>query len=76
MHNETFDFVTTAHIRPFLAIFGPFLGHIVELEGKKELFVMGQSRRTWNAVTISLRLAVLTGFWGRFGQKGQHSSAS
>ena len=28
---------------PFLAIFGPFLGHIVELEGNEELFVTGQS---------------------------------
>ena len=32
--------------RPFLAIFGPFLGHIVDLEGNKRLFVKGQSRRT------------------------------
>ena len=30
-------FDTTTHIWPFLAIFGPFLGHLVELEGKKEL---------------------------------------
>ena len=35
-----------AHSGPFLAIFGPFLGHIVELECKKGLFVMGRSRRT------------------------------
>ena len=41
-------FDTPAHVRPFLAIFWPFLGHIVELEGKKELLVMGPSRRTWN----------------------------
>ena len=27
---------------PFLAIFGPFLGHIVELEGNKGLLVTGQ----------------------------------
>ena len=31
------------HFQPF---FGPFLGHIVELEGNKGLFVTGQSRRT------------------------------
>ena len=31
---------------PFSAIFGPFLGHIVELEGNKGLFVTGQSRST------------------------------
>ena len=30
---------------PFLAILGPFLGHIVESEGKKGLFVTGQSWR-------------------------------
>ena len=33
----------TAHI---WAIFGPFLGHVVELEGTEGLSVMGQSRRT------------------------------
>ena len=42
-------FVTnSAHSGHFLAIFGPFLGHIMELEGKKGLLVTGQSRRTWN----------------------------
>ena len=62
-------FDTTAHIRPFLAIFGPFLGHIVDLEGKNELFVMGQLRRTWSVATVSLRLAILIRFWGRLGPK-------
>ena len=38
----------------FLAILGPFLGHIVEIEGNKVLFVMGQSRCTCNVATISL----------------------
>ena len=42
-----------------LAIFEPFLGHIVELEGNKRLFVTGQSRRTWSLATISVRLAIL-----------------
>ena len=56
----------TPHIQ---AIFGPFLGHIVELEGKKVLLVMGQSRRTCSVATTCLRLAVLTGFRGRFGPK-------
>ena len=55
--------------RPFLAIFGPFLGHIEGLEGNKRLFVTGQSRRTWSVGIVSLRLAVLIGFWDRFGQK-------
>ena len=34
-----------AQSRPFLAILGPFLGHIMELEGNKEVFVTGQSWR-------------------------------
>ena len=58
-----------AHSRLFLAIFGPFLGHIVELEGKKGLLVTGQSRRTSSVGTVSLRLAVLSGFGGRLGPK-------
>ena len=54
---------------PFLAIFGPFLGHFVELEGNKGLLVTGQSRRTWNVPTVSVHLAVATGFRGCFGPK-------
>ena len=54
---------------PFLAIFGPFLGHIVELEGKKGLFVMEQSRISWSVATVSLRCSVLTGLWGSFGPR-------
>ena len=54
---------------PFLAIFGPFLGHIVVLEGKKGLLVTWQLRRTCSVANVSLRLSVLTGFWGRFGPK-------
>ena len=54
---------------PFLVIFGPFLRHIVELEGNKGLFVTRKSRRTRSVGTVSLRLAVLNGFQGRFGQK-------
>ena len=53
----------TVHIQ---AIFGPFLGHIVELEGKKGLFFTVQSRRTWSVGTVCFRLAVSTGFLGRF----------
>ena len=56
-------------MRPFLAIFGPFLRHIVELEGMKGLLVTGQLRRTCSVRTVCLRLAVLTGFRGRFGPK-------
>ena len=58
-----------AHFGPFLAIFGPFLGHIVGLEGKKRLFVRKKSMHAWSVATISLRLAILTGFQGRFGPK-------
>ena len=54
---------------PFLAIFWPFLGHTVELEGNKGLFVTWRSRRTWTAATVSLRFAVLNELRGRFGPK-------
>ena len=58
-----------AHSGPFLAIFGPFLRRIVELKGKKGLLVTGQSRCRWSVATVSLCLAVLSGFQGRFGPK-------
>ena len=54
---------------PFLAIVGPFLGHIAELEGKNGIFVTGQSRLTWKVATVSLRLSILNGFRGSFGPK-------
>ena len=63
-------FAQIAHIvGHFLAIFGPFLGHIVELEGKKGLLGTGQSGRMWSVGTVCLRLAVLSGFRGWFGPK-------
>ena len=37
----------------------------MQLEGKKELFVMGQSRR----ITVYLSLAIVSGFWVRFPPK-------
>ena len=37
--------INGAQSGPFLATFGPFLGHIVEFEGKKGLFVTGRSWR-------------------------------
>ena len=55
--------------RPFLAIVGPFLGHIVELEGNKRFFVKGQSRRTWSVAIVCLCLAVLSGIQRRFWPK-------
>ena len=53
----------------FWRLFGPFLGHIVELKGTRELFDTVKSSRTCSVATVSLRLAVLTGFWGCFGRK-------
>ena len=53
----------------FWRIFGPFLGHIVELKGTRELFDTVKSSRTCNVLTVSLRLGVLPGFWGCFGRK-------
>ena len=43
----------------FLAPFGPFLGHIGELGGNKELLVTVRSSRTWSVAAVCLRLAVL-----------------
>ena len=62
----------SAHCADFGAFwrpFGPFLRHIVELKGTRRLSDTVKSSRTWNVATVSLRLAVLTGFWGRFGPK-------
>ena len=41
----------------------------MELKGTRGLFDTVKSSRTWAVATVSLRLAVLTGFWGRFGPK-------
>ena len=54
---------------PFLATFELFLGHIVELQGNKGLFVTRKSRRTWIVATVYLRLAVLNGLRCCFGTK-------
>ena len=53
----------SAHSWPFVAIFGLFLGHIMESEVNNGLLVTEQSMRTWSVTTVSLRLAVL-GFSG------------
>ena len=53
----------------FWRLFGPFLGHIVELKGARELFHTVKSSRTCSVVTVSLRLGVSPGFWGCFGRK-------
>ena len=60
----------TSHIQAiFSHFFGPFLGHIEELEGKNRLLVTGQSRRTCSVATVCSRLAILSGFRGWFGPK-------
>ena len=43
----------------FWRLFGPFLGHIVELGGNKGPLVMRKSSRTWSVAALCLRLAVL-----------------
>ena len=43
-------------------LFGPFPGHVMELEGGKELVDTGKSSRTCRVATVSLRLAVLNVF--------------
>ena len=53
----------------FWRLFGPFLGHIVELEGTRGLFDTAKPSRTCSVATVSLRLAVLTGFGGYCGRK-------
>ena len=42
---ELFDRIS-AHLGPCLDILGPFLGHIVELDGNKRLFVTERPRHT------------------------------
>ena len=43
----------------FWRLFGPFLGHIVELERTKGPLVTRKSSRTWSVAAVCLRLAVL-----------------
>ena len=53
-----------ADFRAFWCLFGPFLGHIVELKGTRGLFDTVKSRRTCSVSTVSLRLGVLPWFGG------------
>ena len=54
----------------FWRLFGPFLGHIVELKGTRGLFdTVKKSSRTRSVATVSLRLGVSPGFGGYFGRK-------
>ena len=53
----------------FWGLFGPFPGHIMELEGRKELVDTGKSSRGCSVPTVPLRLAILNVFQGFFGPK-------
>ena len=53
----------------FWHLFGPFLGHIVELKGTRGLLDTVKSSRTWSVATVFLRLGVSPGFGGYFGRK-------
>ena len=45
----------------FWCLFGPLLGHIVELKGTRGLFDTAKSSRTWGVAIVSLHL----GYFGR-----------
>ena len=53
----------------FWRLFGPFLGHIVQLKGTRGLLDTAKSHCTWGVATISLHLGVLPELWGYFGRK-------
>ena len=53
----------------FWCLFGPFLGHIVELKGTRGLFETVKSSRTCSVATVSVRLGVSPRFGGYFGRK-------
>ena len=58
-----------AHCADFGAfgrLFGPFLGHIVELKGTRGLFDRVKSSRTCSVATVSLCMGVSPGFGGYF----------
>ena len=59
----------SADFGAFWRLFGPFLGHIVELNGTRGLFDTVRSSRMCSLATVSLRLGVLPGFGGCFGRK-------
>ena len=53
----------------FWHLFGPFLGHIVQLKGIRGLFDTVKSSRTCSVPTVSLVLGVSPGFVCYFGRK-------
>ena len=61
-----------AHCADFVAfwrLFGPFLGHAVELKGTRGLFDTVKSSRACSVATVSLCVGVLPKFGGYFGRK-------
>ena len=58
-----------AHFGAFWRLFGPFLGHIVELKGTRGLFDTEKSSRTWSVAAFSLHFGVSPGFRCYFGPK-------
>ena len=69
---ESKDIFLGAHCAVFGAfwrLFGPFLGHIVGLEGTKGPLVTRKSSRRWSVAALCLRLAVLNPYSGCFGRK-------
>ena len=53
----------------FWRLFGPFLGHIVELKGTRGLLDTGKSSRTWSEPPFSFVWAFCAGFGAVFGEK-------
>ena len=61
-----------AHCADFWAfwrLFGPFLGHIVELKGTRGLFDMAKSSRTWGEPPVPFVWAFCPGFGAILGEK-------
>ena len=58
-----------AYFGAFWRLFGPVLGHIVELKGTRGLFDAVKSSCTCSVATVSLRMGVSPGFGGYFGRK-------
>ena len=53
----------------FWRLFGPFLGHVVELKGTRGPFDTAKSSRTCSVAAVSLRMGFSAGFGGCFGRK-------
>ena len=63
------DGAQCADFGAFWRLFGPLLGHIVELKGTRGVFDTAKSSRIWCVATISFRLGISPGFWGYFWRK-------